>query len=116
MTEEEIWEDYQQAMLEESQREEANTIKVLNEVAEIVTPEYLEAIQQWLDDVDNGIYGGLKITDKPIGEWQDESSDYWDTLKGMYVNQSCGYTGDDYHGTLEIKLTEIEFLRAFFSL
>ena len=103
-------------MEEEYRQNEANKIAVLNELKQKVTPEYLEAINQWLEDPDNGIWGDLEITDKPIGEWQDESSDYWDTLKGMYVNQSCGYAGDDYHGTLEIKLPQNEFLRASFSL
>lgn len=73
-----------------------------------------------MEDEENGIWGNLKIVDKPIGEWQNEKNEfeesYWDILKGMYVNQSCGWTGDDCSGTLEIKLLNGKYLRASFSL
>ena len=107
---------------EENKKEEENTQKILSEIKDIVSSDYLESIKDFLKDEDNGIWGGLKLVDKPIGEWQDEYQDeeddtnYWNNLKGMYVNQSCGYSGDDYNGTLEIKITDKLFLRCSFSL
>ena len=119
MTEAEIWQDYQNAMTEESKNDFKNTEEILTSLK--VESTYLQAIKDWLSDEDNGIWGNLKIVDETIGEWQDEVNEYtedcyWNILKGMYVNQSCGYSGDDYNGTLEVKISETQFLRASFSL
>jgi len=114
--------DYQKVLEEENEKENKNTNSVLLEVGKLVSDEYLNAINDFLKDEENGIWGNLKIVDKPIGEWQDEFQDeddetyYWNILKGMYVNQSCGYSGDDYNGTLEVKITDNLFLRCSFSL
>ena len=122
MDKDEFWESYHQLMEAEEKEREANKIQMLALLEKKVTPEYLLAIKEWIADEENGIWGDFKIVDKPIGEWQDEvneyssDDDYWQILKGMYVNQYCGYTGDDYHGTLEIRINENEFLRASFSL
>ena len=83
---------------------------------------YFKAINEFLNDAEHGIYGEIKIVEKPIGEWQyeineyTENQDYWNELKGMYVNQSCGYSGDDFSGTLEIKIDSNRLLRCLFSL
>lgn len=115
-----IYLDYQNALKEESDRELENTNKILIEISDYTDDDYLKCIKEWLEDEENGIWGNLKIVDKPIGEWQNEKNEfeesYWDILKGMYVNQSCGWTGDDYSGTLEIKLPNGKYLRASFSL
>jgi hypothetical protein len=121
MNEQEIFQDYQDALNSEYKKQEENTDAILLVLSKKVEANYIEAIKKWLSDEDNGIYGNLKIVDAPIGEWQDEcneydDNDYWGVLKGMYVNQSCGYFGDDYYGTLEIKISESEYLRASFSL
>lgn len=121
MSEEELWNDYKIGLDNFHTNNNKNTLDILNIISEKVDEKYLQAIKEWLADEENGIWGGLEIVNKPIGEWQSEISDYddesyWDILLGMYVNQSCGYSGDDYNGTLEIKLTENEYLRASFSL
>lgn len=118
MNEAEIFQDYQNAMIKEYENDFKNTEEILRSLN--VKSDYLQAIKDWLSDEDNGIWGNLKIVNETIGEWQDEVNDtedcYWNILKGMYVNQSCGYSGDDYNGTLEIKISETQFLRASFSL
>ena len=117
-----IFADYQKALEEENKKQEENSKEVLNKIKPNVTVEYFDAINHFLHDEENGIWGDLKIVKKPIGEWQDEYQDeedetnYWNILKGMYVNQSCGYLGDDYNGTLEIKIHDNQFLRCSFSL
>lgn len=113
--------DYNKLLIEENNKERKNTENILNEIKQIVDSDYLEAIMKFLYDEENGIWGGLKIVSEPIGEYQDEDQDddetnYWNVLKGMWVNQSCGYSGDDYNGSLEIKLKENLFLRCSFSL
>jgi len=120
MTEAEIMKDYQNAMNEEYEAQQKNTEDVLTSLSKKVDANYLQAVKDWLGDEDNGIWGNLKIVYNTIGDWQDEVNEYeesyWDILKGMYVNQSCGYSGDDYNGTLEVKISETEYLRASFSL
>jgi hypothetical protein len=117
-----IFADYQKALEEENKKQEENSREVLSKIKPNVTIEYFDAINHFLHDEENGIWGDLKIVKKPIGEWQDEYQDeedetnYWNILKGMYVNQSCGYSGDDYNGTLEIKINDNQFLRCSFSL
>lgn len=113
--------DYNKLLIEENNKERKNTENILNEIKQIVDSDYLEAIMEFLDDEENGIWGGLKIVTEPIGEYQeeyqdDDESNYWNVLKGMWVDQSCGYSGDDYNGSLEIKLKENLFLRCSFSL
>ena len=120
--ESQIFADYNEMMIQDSKAQQENTIKVLSEVKELVPYPYFKAIEEFVQDEEHGIWGDLKIVKKPIGEWQDEYQDeedetnYWNILKGMYVNQSCGYLGDDYNGTLEIKIHDNQFLRCSFSL
>ena len=71
----EVFSHYYKMLEEENKKEEENTQKILSEIKDIVSSEYLESIKHFLKDVDNGIWGGLKLVDKPIGEWQDEYQD-----------------------------------------
>jgi hypothetical protein len=116
------WAEYAKIMQEENEKDIENSKLVLSTIKPLVTEKYFEAINSFLNDEDHGIIGGLKIVENYLGEWQyeyqNEKDDfnYWNLLKGMYVNQSCGFSGDDFHGTLEIKIDEKSFLRCSFSL
>lgn len=108
-------------MIQDAKKQTENSNKVLAEIKNIVSDEYFKAVEEFIKDEERGIWGDLKLVKKPIGEWQNElnewtEGEYWNILKGMYVNQSCGHSGDDYSGTLEIKITEKLFLRCSFSL
>lgn len=121
ISEHEAWTQYQEAMDEEYAKQEKNTKEVLEEISKTNTPEFMEAVNEWLNDEENGVWGDLKIVDEPIGEWQYEvgeynDKNYWNILLGMFVNQSCGFSGDDYNGTLEIRIGGGKFLRVSFSL
>ena len=117
LTESELMHDYHKELIEEDKRQKKQSDDVLSEIKNIVSEDYFEAIKEFLSDSDNGIWGDLKIVTKPIGEWQDESDDgYWSILKGMFVDQSCGYSGDDYNGNLTIKITKSSYLQSSFSL
>lgn len=120
-SESEFMSDYTKMILEEEEKERIQNEDVLSKIKPLVSENYFDAINLFLYDDEHGIWGNLMLVDKPIGEWQDELNEwnddtYWLVLKGMYVNQSCGYTGDDYNGTLEIKITDDLFLRCSFSL
>ena len=117
-----IFADYNEMMIQDAKTQTENSNKVLVEIKNLVSNEYFKSVEEFVKDEEHGIWGDLKLVKKPIGEWQDEYQDeedetnYWNILKGMYVNQSCGYSGDDYNGTLEIKITDNLFLRCSFSL
>lgn len=118
----EIMTSYQKEIEEEDRRQNENTTKVLEYINKVVSENYFTAITAFLKDKENGIWGDLKLVESPIGEWQDEYQDeeddtnYWNILKGMYVYQRCGYSGDDYSGYLEVKVTNSLLLRCSFSL
>ncbi len=53
----------------------------------------------------------LKIVDTH-GEVKPQDEPYW--FKKAYVSQSCGYTGDDYSGTIWIPLPNGKYLKYWF--
>lgn len=115
--EEKAMHDYGQMMIKEYEERQRKTQEVLSEVKDIVPNEYYNSIKEWVSDEENGIWGDLVIVDEPLGEWREEGNyGYWETLKGMYIVQYVGYCGDDYSGTLTIKLTNGKFLQASFEL
>lgn len=98
-----------------------NNKEIIEKLKLIVSENYFKAINEFLLDKELGIHGELEIVSNSIGDWQEELNDwtkdeYWKELKGMYVNQSCGYSGDEYSGTLEINISKGVFLRCSFSL
>lgn len=87
---------------------------VLDTVRQMVSPEMFECIDTWLRDGDNGIWGDLKIVDKPVGDYQEEEG--YGLIKGMWIDQSAGLAGDDWSGTLTIMIGDGEYLQACFCL
>ncbi len=119
MSKETILKDYHESLLRDAEAEDKNRSRILSYLHSRLEPDYFIAINDWMADEENGIIGDLQIVNETIGEWQDESSGfakYWSVLKGMYVDQYCGYFGDDYSGSLEIKISDSEYLRASFQL
>lgn len=47
------------------------------------------------------VTGEIKFVDKPCGDRQHENVGPY---KDIYVNQSCGYSGDDYTGEIYAKV------------
>ena len=97
------WKEIAEAEKEQQEKE----ILVLEEVKAVVTPEMFEEIESCLVDSDNTY--GYKITDKPQGEFQQE--DEYPALGGIWVDQTTngGMAGDDFAGTISIKLGENKY-------
>ena len=116
-----VMNDYFNYMKEYDEKCNKNNEEIIEKIKQLVSESYLNAINEFITDKEHGIYGEFELVSEPIGEWQSELTEwteleYWSELKGMYVNQSCGYSGDDYSGTLEINITNGLYLRCLFSL
>jgi hypothetical protein len=73
--------------------------------------EYLMAIGEYMAN-DCKFMGFPKIVDAPKGTRQASDSLIWDY---EYVDQSCGISGDDYHGTMYFPLPNGKYLSVEFS-
>lgn len=72
---------------------------VLDQVQALITPEAFQQIKDTLTD--SGYTHSYLITDRPLGESQDD-----DYVRGdVCVDQTTngGYTGDDYAGTISMQ-------------
>lgn len=80
---------------------------VLGEVKNRVSEEEFQDII-WSLEFSENTYG-YKITDKPKGDFQEESD--FNALKGQWVDQTTngGYVGDDFAGTVSIQIGENEY-------
>lgn len=91
-------------------------LAVVETVKTMVSEDYFSAISGWLNDTENGYIYEYHIVDEPQGEYQDEGGSYWEVLGGMWVDQYAGFTGDDYHGSIAIKINENSYLQVSFSM
>jgi len=98
--EQKIFNDYQDLCIREAQKQEEKNNKVFKELQNIITKYKFKKIIEFLEDINQ--YYLMKIVNKKdvFGEKQDEP--YW--FKYIYITQSCGYTGDDFSGTIFIPL------------
>ena len=96
---------YSEAMMEcqkEENEQYDNDQALLKKIKECVDPEYFKDIEFELKESEHP--SNYRIVDKPIGSCQNEGNyDIW-------VDQSCGYFGDDYSGTVCMKLKDDKYL------
>ena len=113
MSEESFEEMAYHEWMEYEQQINDNNVKMLKVVESKVTSEAYKEILQELDISENTF--DYKIVDKPKGEIQkfDENEHIV-----VYVNQTTngGYTGDEFAGTVSIKLNETEFFQYSYSM
>jgi len=89
-------EDYQRE-IEAEEIEQYNKDQLfLEELEKKVTPEYFLEIKCNLIESENTM--NYRYIEEPIGDKQNEG-DYF-----IWVRQSCGVSGDDYHGTVCMKI------------
>ncbi len=77
--------------------------EVLKRIKECVSPEYFKDIEFELEESENP--WNYRMVDVPVGSCQDGGGNYQ-----IWVDQSCGYCGDDYSGTVCMKLPNKKYL------
>lgn len=87
--------------------------KVLDQVKEKVSKEAYDEIIWIMEDC--VAYVNYKITDKPKGEYQ--KNEELEVVKGYWVDQTTngGMTGDEFAGTVSIKLNEKEYFEFYYN-
>jgi len=76
--------------------------KLLSKIKECVSTEVFGYIEYELQE--SGITRNYRIVPEPLGDLQD-----WVDHK-TWVSQSCGISGDDFSGTVCMKLTDDKYL------
>ena len=87
---------------------------VLETVESLVTPEMFKDIE---DAILHSEYAyNYKITDAPKGEFQQE--DEYPALGGIWVDQTTngGYSGDDFAGTVSVKIDDRNYFEFTYSM
>lgn len=94
----------------EEQEQERKDAAILEQIKQQVSPAIFKQIQNNI--VESGYTYDYEIVDTPIGVFQDLSNDYDDEeVIKVWVNQSVGYFGDDYSGTVDVLLPDGKYLR-----
>lgn len=94
-------------------KEDIENKRILDKIKELVTPEEYGDILSILEDSGHTFH--FKITDKPKGKYQKEDLDH---IKGLWVNQTTngGYMGDEFRGTISIKLPNEKYFQFNYSM
>ena len=98
-------EQYSEAMMEcqKDENEQYNKDQLLlKRIKECVNPEYFKDIEFELKESEHP--SNYKIVDEPVGSCQIEGN------YNIWVDQSCGCSGDDYSGTVCMSITDDKFL------
>ena len=104
MSEEER-EQYDEAMKQhqEAQNDQYNQDQaILNKIKDCVDTEYYKDIEFELEESEHP--SNYRIVEHPIGSCQNEGN------YNIWVDQSCGCSGDDYSGTVCMKLQDNRYL------
>ena len=90
-------------MLEQREQEKKDA-EILEKVKDSVSTAYFKHIEFELEDSEHPT--NYRIIEAPIGvEQYDEDNHYT-----IWVDQSCGETGDNYSGTVCMKVSDNEYL------
>ena len=87
------------------QKERAEKKAVFKEIRKLVSAYKVRKLREYMSDMD---YWNLKIVDTH-GAVKPQDEPYW--FRQAYVYQYCGYTGDDYCGTIWIPLPNGKYLQ-----
>ena len=95
---------YDEAMMQYQKEENDQYDKdrtLLNKIKDCVSSEYFEEIEFELNESEHP--SNYKIIEEPIGSCQNEGN------YNIWVNQGCGCSGDDYSGTVCMKLQDEKY-------
>lgn len=86
-----------------------------NTVKPLLSEKQFNDVLQLLEDSD-WTYS-YSIKDKPKGEYQEDPDDYPE-IKGYWADQTIngGYTGDDFQGTVSVKLSDGRYFEFHYSM
>lgn len=94
---------------EKLEKEHAEKEKAaFKEIRKLVSAYKVRKLREYMSET---AYWNLKIVDTP-GADKPQDEPYW--FKQAYVSQSCGYSGDDYSGTIWIPLPNGKYLEYLF--
>lgn len=99
--------DYNEAVKEYQEAEDEMYKKdaaVLTEIKRHVSSEIFKTIETELKDSEN--HCNYRIVDTPTGSPQEEVGNYT-----IWIDQSCGETGDNYSGTICMELPDGTFFK-----
>lgn len=103
---------YKEAMdayQQEAEYQFSKDAKVLDILSKKVSEKVYDDIVEYMEDCSNT--AEYLIVNKIYGDYQDEE-EY--SFGGAWVSQSCGIAGDDWSGTIFIKIAENEYFRFSF--
>lgn len=104
------WHPHPMAYYGMPQRVMQRDARILRKVKRIVGDEAFKDIKAYLDECE--CMGEFEITTETGGNLQSED---WGFVDKAYIDQSCGYSGDDYSGHIWIPITPKRYLRFFFT-
>ena len=86
--------------------------RILRKVERIVGGEAFKDILDYIGECEGGSEYEITLN-TGSGSYQEE---YFGFIEGAYVDQSCGYSGDDYYGYVWIPITPKRYLRFFYAM
>lgn len=85
-----------------------NEKQVFKEIRKLVSAYKVRKLREYMSET---AFWDLQIVDTH-GNVEPQEEEYW--FKKAYINQSCGYSGDDYSGTIWIPLPNGKYLQFMF--
>lgn len=85
--------------------------RILRKIRKLIGDKAFNDLHTYM--IECGYGGDLEITFDRSGTEQDED---WGFVQKAYIDQSCGYLGDDYSGYVWIPITAKRYLRFYFTL
>lgn len=103
-------EEFYDAMNQQKQKDK----QVLEIAKGLLSPSAYKELLMVIEDSENT--WGFKIEDSPVGKFQME--DEYPELIGIWVNQTTngGMSGDEYAGTVSVKLKNNSYFKFFYSM
>lgn len=104
------WEEIELCEKEQSEKDKS----VLKIASWLLTYDEFEDLKELIHDSDTTSYYSIEA--KPKGEYQVDSD--YNFLKGYWVNQTIngGYVGDEYAGTISVKLLNDKYFQFHYSM
>jgi len=108
--EHEVFDNYNRLLMDLEHEKADENDCYLSVIKKHLTKYRYNKLLEYLEESGGCSIEGIVRKRKVFGEYQTEP--YW--FKGVYVDQSCGYTGDDFSGYIFVPITDKHFLKFYF--